>query len=278
MDDLLKGLTVGLFSLFVIHFGAQDRVRFNAERQVRESFENTGTVRVTVAPRGALGLYASDIWAVDVYGRGQQAARLPLVLSPKPGWKGSIRHLRLHLTDFTLAGLPIERFETDIPFVTYDIGHAAWKGRLVMRDAGSGPASVRVGVDGLRAFVDRKFKSTLSDVVIRTENQRIHLSCTMQVFGPVRLLASGSLTTRMGRYLDITDPVFLANGSPLSAQMTASILQQFNPVLDAEKDLGLEGYFDMKSVEIGEGFVLIRGQASIPTASQVSTFTHANKP
>src|SRR5581483_3041399 len=269
MDDLLKNLTIGLFAFLIVHRGLEDRARHATARQVREAFDNTGSVWEKIEPRGMLGLFASDVWAVDIYGKGIRTERLPFSLYPRPGWKGSIRHLRLHLTDFTLAGLPIDRFEADVPFVTYDIGHALWKDRIVLRDAGTGCAEVRVSAQGLRSFLLRKYETRLSDVLIWQQNRKIYLRGTFSLFAaPLPFVASGRFAPRAGRYIDLIEPTFFLNRAPATPQMTEFILKQINPVLDTERDLGLGGFFTIETVEIGEDGLRIRGQTTIPPASE----------
>lgn len=269
MDDLLKNLTIGLFAFLIVHRGLEDRARHNTARQVREAFNNTGPVWASVEPRGMLGLVASDVWAVDIYGSGLRAERLPFYLYPRPGWKGSIRHLRLHLTDFTLAGLPIDRFEADVPFVTFDIGHALWKDRIVLRDAGTGSGTVQVGMAGLRSFLLKKYERRLSDVMIWQQNQKIFLKGSFALFtAPLPFLASGRFAPRAGRYIDLIEPTFFLNRAPATPQMTELLLKQINPVLDTERDLGIGRFFTIETVEIGENGLTIRGQATIPPASE----------
>src|SRR5437588_12218578 len=105
MDDTLKNLTFGLLALLVLHGGLEQRAKRDINRQVRETFAYTGQVRTTIEPRGMLGLLASDIYAVDVYGERLRTDRLPFYLYPRAGWKGRIQHLRLHPSDVTLSGL-----------------------------------------------------------------------------------------------------------------------------------------------------------------------------
>ncbi len=265
MDDLLKNLTFGLFALATFHSGLEQRIRHDAAQQVHAMFHNTGTVRATVEARGMFGLIASDIWAVDIYGEHLQTDRMPFTAYPKGGWKGSIRHLRLHLTDFTLADLPIERLDADVPSVTFDIGRVVWKEQIVVRGAGSGPAEVRVNKDGLRHYLLKRYTQTLSDVEIWIQNKKLYISGTAH-FGlaPSHFVAACRLAPRAGRYLEVADPILMLNNHPVSPQLSAVILQQINPVLDVERDLGLGQVFTMAEVEIGESDVIIRGQATIP--------------
>ncbi len=276
MDDLLKNLTFGLFALATFHAGLEQRIRHDAARQVTAMFHDTGPVQVRVEPRGMFGLVANDIWVVDIYGQHLRTERMPFSLYPRHGWKGSIRHLRLHLTDFTLAGLPIERLDADVPFVTFDIGEAAWKDRIVLRGAGTGPAVVQVGAAGLRAFLFKRYTQTLSDVEVWWQNRKLYLSGRVRLFaGPVPLIASGRLVPREGRYLDLADPVFMLNNAPVSPALAALILRQINPVLDVERDLNLGRSFQLTEAAIGDTGLILRGQATIPVAEEPSPLSHS---
>ena len=267
MDDTLQNVTLGLLALFAIHGSLEQRARRGAERQVSESFNHTGQVRARLAPRGLLGLEASDFYAVDVYGEDLQADRLPFYVYPRKGWKGSIRHLRLHLRRFTLADLPIRLFDADIPFATFDIGHALYKSRLVLRGTGSGPAAVAVDAQGLTAFIKRKFSATLSDVTVSFPNHKVLITGKASLFSALSpITTTGVLVPREGRYLELAEPEIRLNGVLLSPQGTAGLLKQINPVLDTDKDLGLGGYFVMERVEVGEDEVIITGRATIPNA------------
>ena len=152
MDDTLKTIIFGFLGTIVFHAGLEKRAERDATRQVASAFHNTGTIRSVVESRGMFGALANQLFAIDIHGSGLSTAQLPFVAFPRAGWKGHIRHLRLHFDNLTLKGLPINRFEADIPNVTYDLGHALYKDRLVIRGAGIGPASVHISAEGRTAF------------------------------------------------------------------------------------------------------------------------------
>ena len=104
MDDTLRNAAIGLAAFLVLHVSLEHRAKRGAERQVYESFNRTGHVRARLEPRGWFGLETSDFWAVDVYGEDLKTDRLPFHVYPRKGWKGSIRHLRLHLKRFHAGG------------------------------------------------------------------------------------------------------------------------------------------------------------------------------
>ena len=269
MDDTLKNVVFGLFSLFVIHGSLQKRVNHDAARQVMDSFNYTGTVHTKVESRGVFGVFGNKLYSVDIMGDGLISERLPFFSTPRSGWKGSIRHLRLHLTNLTLKGLPVERFDADIPDVTYDIGQATYKDWLVIRGAGRGPGSVQIGAEGLQTFVLRKYKKLMSEVKVEFLKEGVGISGNLNLFGkPTPFSATGKLVTRDKRYLDLIQPKIEMNGKPVSEALTLTILKQINPVLDIETDLGLGGYFTLERIQFRTGHIIASGEAGIPMKSK----------
>ncbi len=265
MDDTLKTVIFGFLGAIVFHAGLEKRAKDDAARQVSEAFQHTGRVQTTVEPRGMFGAIGSRLFVIDVHGSGQSTEHLPFVTIPRSGWKGHIRHLRLHFDNLTLKGLPVERFDADIPNVSYDLGHALYKDRLVVRGAGDGPASVRIGAYGLRLFILRKYSRTLSDVDVAFAGSTVVISGKLQIFGSQSpFTATGELAPREGRYIDLVRPVMQLNGQPLAPVFVANVLKQINPVLDISADLGLSGYLTLSSVTIGDGAVTVFGRATIP--------------
>jgi len=265
MDDSLKTFVFGFLGLIVIHGSLEKRARRDAARTAEEAFQHSGVIHARIEPRGMFGVFASRLYSIDIDGEGLKSDRLPFVAVPRSGWKGQIRHLRLHFGHLTLNGLPVERFEADIPDVTYDIGRALYRDKLVIRGAGEGPASVRIDAAGLRAFIDRKYSRILSEVEVAFQDNRVAITGKLLVFGaPTPFLATGELEPRTGRYIDLVKPTIEMNGRPLSETAASNLLKQINPVLDISTDLGLEGYFTLSSVSIGDKAITVFGRAAIP--------------
>ena len=230
-----------------------------------DSFNHTGTIRTRVESRGVFGVFGNKLYSVDIFGEGLVSEKLPFYAQPRSGWKGSIRHLRLHLSNITLKGLPVRQFEADIPDVTYDIGQATYKDWLVIRGAGVGPAFVKIAPVGLEKFVSAKYSKLLSEVKVVFLTESVGISGNLTLFGKLSpFSAKGRLTTRAGRYLDLVEPQMTMNGKPLSTPMTLSILKQINPVLDIESDLGLGSYFTLSNLEYALDALTVHGIAGIP--------------
>jgi hypothetical protein len=265
VDDTLTGLALGFFGLLLLHGSLEQRGRHNAERQVREAFGSSGTISAHVAPRGMFGLYAGQISTVDVYGRGVQTDRLPFALYPKRGTFGSIGRLRLHLTDFRLIGLPIRRFDVDVPKIEYDLSHAMFRDRLVLRKSGTGTATVEVDAEGLRVFLLRKYRGILGEVRVSFAPSQLNLRGSASLLGiTAPISANAALTVRDGRYVDFVNPSFFLNEQPVSEQIRTLLLMRLNPILDIEDDLGLRGFFRITQLEIGADSLRLTGTITIP--------------
>src|SRR5579871_2323941 len=153
MDDTLRNLAVGLFAFLGLHGALHERARKAAERQVSEAFNHTGQFHAQVAPRGFLRLESNDLYEVSIDASGVNTDRIPFYIYPRGGWKGDIRILRLRLRNFMLRNIPIREFLAELPHTTYDLGHALYRGKLVLRGTGEGPARVTIGAEGLAAFL-----------------------------------------------------------------------------------------------------------------------------
>jgi hypothetical protein len=268
MDDTFRNVAIGLFAFLGLHGGLQARVQHSAERQVRDSFGATGRMGVIVAPRGFFGLEANDLYEVDIDGAGMRLDRIPFSVFPRSGWKGDIRYLRLRLRNFTLHDIPIREFRAEIPHVAYDLGHAFYRGRLVLRGAGVGNATVTLGAESVLAFIRHKkqFQQILSDVVVFVENGKIVVTGTgtFPLLGTTPFTAVGIVTAREGRYLDLDleHTVIKLNG----VEAPISLLKSINPVVDIEEDLGLKGYFTVSQVRIDGDQLIVTGTSTLPVA------------
>ena len=267
MDDTLKTVIYGFLGLIVFHAALEKRAKDNSARQVREAFHRTGTIWTSVEPRGMFGAIGNRFYAIDVIGSGISADSLPFVTIPRSGWKGQVRRLRLHFDNILLRGLPVERFDAEIPNVSYDLGYALYKDRLVIRGGGDGPASIRIGADGLRQFILRKYSRTVADVSVSFAGGKVVIGGNVLLLGlQSPFTATGALSPREGRFVDLASSKIVMNGQPLQAVYISNVLKQINPVLDISANIELGGYITISSVEIGSNSVMVFGRATIPTA------------
>lgn len=269
MDNTVVSLVYGLLGLIVVHGSLEKRIQHDATRNVQASFDSYGSVRTSVMSSGVFGAFANRLYSIDVYGDDVSSDRLPFVAIPRRGWKGSIRHLRLHLTRIHLAGLPVDSFYADIPDVRYDLGHALYKDRLVIRSAGEGPARVAIGSESLRTYILRKYSNLMDSVVVAFEPPRVIISGSITILGKrSSFSAAGQLRARDRRFVDIVDPSVQLGGVATSELFNQTLLRQINPVLDIERDLHLKGYFEISDVQVKMSGIVVDGTARVPVQTE----------
>lgn len=266
MDDTVKGLTIGLLSMLVLHGFLGGRARHAAERQMRETFSGSGTIRAEVREEAPFGLFANNIHALDIYGSGVSAERLSFIQVPRSGWKGRIQHLRLHLTDSVIAGMRVARLEADIPNVTYDLGHAFYKDRLFIRTAAPGTIEVWLDQSNLATFAVRKFGRTVNSIKATLAGDRLELVGNLKLLNSATPFSvSGLLSERDGQYVDLVDPIITLNGAPVDAARAHLLMSTINPVVDVEKDLHLGKLITVQRVTVSDHQLIIEGKLTIPT-------------
>ncbi len=266
MDDFWKILGWSGLGLFVIHSGMKPWAQHNAKRQVRESFFG-GEVRASVQSQGIFGMFTNDVHSVDIIGHSVKVDSLPFELHPKSGWKGRIHHLRLHLRDFQMAGLPVSRMVGEVFDAKYDLGYAFNKRRLFLRSAEPGTASVYLTADNALFFIQRKFKEYLQEGTVSLLNGRVVLSGKYRLFGRYTpFYASGRLRVREGRYIDLVEPTAFMQDSLLPPSLMTKVLEQLNPVVDVASDLHLQGIFTPTSLDIANDVVRVDGKLTVPLA------------
>ena len=78
--------------------------------------------------------------------------------------------------------------------------------------------------EGLRAFIDRKFSNTLSDVNVHFANHQVIIAGNANLLGNLNPISTtGVLVPREGRYLDITEPQIRINGTLVTSAGYAKI-------------------------------------------------------
>ena len=263
-DDLWKFLGLGIFGMFIIHGSLQPRVRHYVIRQAREGFGESGTLRATVKPRGALGLLANDVWAIDLYGENNVSTGIPFKLYPKGGWKGSIRHLRIHFKNFEMNGMRVAGLEGDIPFAKYDISHAMVRGRLHLRGADPGTATVLLSAENVRDAMQKRFGNLISDATVTLEKDRVLIAGKLLLLGLRQAFRStNSLVVREGR-LELADSAFFLNEKLVPSLTMASMLKQINPVFDVERDLKVTNFFTITGVKVSTEVIRVEGTLRLP--------------
>ncbi len=265
MDDTAAGIAVGLVAALLLHGSMNRRAARAAERQMSESFSGSGSIRADVREQAPFGIFGNDLWAIDIYGDHVHADSIPFTQIQRSGWKGRIHHLRLHLTDCAIAGIQFNRMDADIPSVTYDLGHALYKDRLLIRRAGSGHVQISIDQTNMELFAQKKFGKTLKNIKALLTGDHISMSGNVMVFSAgIPFLVEGRVVPRGGRYLDVSEPVVTLNGAPVEQAQAKSLLDRINPILDVKQDMHLEQFIRIQQVSSTANEMVIDGEIYVP--------------
>lgn len=265
MDDLLKKLAIAAAGLTLIHFALDGQVRAAARREARTLFGRGGSVHTVLRTDSPFDLFAGRIDSLTLNCADLRTPHVELDAEPHRGWKGTIRHLRLHVTDWSLARIPVSRFDADLPGVRFDLGRALWRGDLLITSAGAGTAEADLTDSGLETAISQRLDGTVSNLIVDVEPDRVHVTGVASLLGlRMRVAANGSLSVdESGRVLFVPTSLTL-NGQPASVSMSSAILRAINPVFDVERDLSAGELLHIDRVLLAHGTVTLVGTLRLP--------------
>lgn len=263
MGDDLKDSAIALLGLALFAGFATHRAEHAIVHDLRSTLHG-GTLRADVHPHGLLGLTIGRVDSVRVTGSGMSADDVPFRIFRGPGLRANTARLEFDLQDFTLHGTTVRRFTASFPAVSLDAGRAFFDERIILRKAGEGTASAEVAPAALTGFIEKKYP-TLKQVEVEMHAGLVTVRGATSVLGAMQQIeATGRLVVRDGRYLDVAEPTVKLNGRLATPAFADNIAKSINPVVDFDKDLGLGRILAAETVEIGEGYAVVRGKAHVP--------------
>lgn len=267
MDDNLKDAATAVLGLLMftgfLHYRAERAIVHDVSRMAQG-----GTFGATVNGRGLFGLAVGQADTVFVSGHGFRGEGFPFTVQRGDGFRAYVRRLNIDFTDFTLRGIPVRRFTVDVPGTSIDAGRAFFDQRVVMRTAGEGMAEATVGPEALAAIFARKYPQ-YKNVRIALRTGFVDVSAEVSALGALLKLESSSrVGLEGGRYVVLIESTIKLNGKEALPQFVQTLHKSVNPVVDIDKDLGLGGTFYAKELEVGDGFLKVRGAARVPVVER----------
>ncbi len=263
MRDELKDAAIVVFSLALLSGIARWRGEHALTHDLSRSLKG-GHIETDIEPRGLLGLITGNSSVTTVRGRGFATDELPFRLD-RGGWaKVHVSRLRFEFEDFELKNLPVRKLTAEFPGVSLDATKIAFDERIVIRKAGDGKAEAVVGADALQQFIARKY-SVLKDVQVRLAGGWAEVAAMAPLLGgSTRVEGRCHLTPVDGKFIHVSDAAFRLNGKDATPAMTKMLLGMLNPIVDADKDMGLAKFVYLTDVTVGEGTVTLRGSVRVP--------------
>jgi len=250
--------------LLTLGKGAIREVEKTAAREIRQRVGG-GDIRVRIEPDGVDGLLQGRVKRLTVDASHFTLNGMPFTLEPERPQTGWIKQFVIRLQDVSLRGLRAEQVYAEIPDVRYDRQLAIRKRIFRLSDTGVGHAEIVVRQDDLAAYIRRKYAPYVRDVQVEITPSETRVQGVVVFLGSeVHFRASGQLTPRDGQFLDLADAQIEIEGTNLPPTAVEILRQWLNPLIDADRDLGIADGLYVEQVLSEQGQMRARGRASIP--------------
>lgn len=264
----MKRYLVGLLIL-MFHLGSRGVRSFDdsAARDIRAKLKGEHTkVVVGAHSNGLFGEIFGDLSSVEIRASQFEVDGLPFHTEPTFSRKGVIRTLRLEMDDCVLSGLAVKHLEAAIPDCRFDFSAALRERKIRLTQSGVGPGKVVVTADGLATFLRKKYPG-IDRLTVRIETGQALVDGHGR-FGVfvADFAVAGDVGVLDGAKLVIQNATLTMDGKPASPALTKAAIALFNPVLDLNKDLKLEGAVEARSVELRRGEMVATALVHIPEA------------
>ncbi len=239
-------------------------VEKTAAREIRQRVGG-GTIQVKIEPDGVDGLLQGRLKRLTVNASHFTLDGLPFTLEEHRPQTGRIERFIMRLHDVSLRGLRAHTVYAEIPDVRYDRRLAIRKRIFRLSGTGVGHAEIVVLQDDLAAYLRRKYAPYIREVRVEITPAETRVSGVALFLGnEVRFRAVGQLTPREGRFLDLAEARIEIEGTELAPAAVQSLRQWLNPLIDAERDLGIPDGLYVEQVISEQGQMRAQGKASIP--------------
>lgn len=204
---------------------------------------------------------------------------VPLFVEPNRSQAGRCGNLTLKLTDFKLRGLRVESLFAEIPACRYDRSLALKSKTFRLSKSGVGRGTVRVLESDLGSFILSKY-GEIKSVTVKVYNGVVWV----EGFGEFLVVKSAftviaDLTPVDGTKLTLTNAKVWFDWRRADEFTTKTLLDALNPVVDLNKDLGLNDAINVKKIKLEGGVVEVSGTTQIPVMAATSgTAKESKKP
>lgn len=205
-----------------------------------------------------------EINAVQISGQDFSTPGLPLFTEPKRSKRGWIHTLNLDLRRFTLNGLEVETLHGTIPDCNFDFSLAAREKKVRLSHSGRGTAEVTVTEAALERFVLNKFKEVKS-AHVKIDKDKLFIEGHGQfLIFDTDFSIIAKLVPVGGTKLALENARITLNGQMADDDSKRALLEQMNPVVDLDADLGLHGAVSVERIEMRGGVLKASGAMHIP--------------
>lgn len=238
-----------------------DRFQSDAARGVQSQLG--GQAHVAVSTALSFEAFRGVLESAKVTATDFKAEGLPMHVEPGYSHYGHIRRLSLRMERFELSGLSVDRMTAAIPDCRFDMGYALAHHKLRLTQSGTGTAEVEVSEAALERYALKKFK-LLKELHVKIEGGQIRLSGVAELLVRAPFEVTGTLMPANGSQIVLNPTSITINGKPADPAMAQGLLSRFNPIIDLNKELKMEGAVELQEIELKEGEMIGRGRVRIP--------------
>jgi hypothetical protein len=192
------------------------------------------------------------------------AESIPFFVDTRRTKRGKLDRLVLELSNFKLRQLEVAQLVATIPACRYDLGTAQRRRQFRLSRSGIGEGTVTITEEALNRFILAKYPN------IQTCD--LHLAngwATLTGRGKILLFDAdfrvhARLTTPDGYQIHLAEASITLDGKILEPAAIQSMLKVMNPVIDLNRDLGLEHAMRITKLTIRPGELVASGRAQIP--------------
>ncbi|MDH4388401.1 MAG: hypothetical protein QE269_06705 [Fimbriimonas sp.] len=236
----------------------------DAAREIAAKLEgDQKQVSINVTYPGLLSPAIGEIGVATISASKFRTEGLPFFTEPKRSQKGTVKELRLKLTDFYLRDLHCDSFTASIPNCRFDFALARSKRKIRLSRSGIGPGEVRILIKDLAPFILKKYPE-IQEVTVEPEGEKVRVKGRGQF---LILNASFDILARVGTdgaTLRLEDCRIMMNGEKPDQASEQALINALNPVIDFAKDLDLLDAVRAERVQVINNAVIVSGQVKIP--------------
>lgn len=260
--------------LALLGLGAMDTKVAELEREaaheIASRLPGPAQVRVNVKPDG-LDSFQGHLASATITASGFAVSELPFFTEPERSQFARAETVRIALSDFTLAGLHVQKMTAEIPDCRYDRGLALARHQFRVSKSGVGWGSVVLSEQDIADYiaahatgVETANVRIFSDVIwIEVEGTFFMARTNMTIVG--RLVSPDG-------YKLVVEPIrVIVDWRRADPSLVEAISKAINPVIDIAKDLKLYDALTIEQITLRDGLLTATGKARIPVKPSGST-------
>ncbi len=261
----ILGLLTGVGLLIGIGGNTVHQFERRASNDIKRLFRSpTARVRTRLTIDGPINGAFGTLRSAQVLAENFNIPALPLFVEPwrpKSGW---IQKLQLDFSNFSLAGLHVQRLTAEIPDCRFDLREARRTKSVRLSQSGVGDATIVLAISDMEAFAKHKFRE-IKEIKLEFFGRKVLAKGRGSLLGrDAQFEILGEYSIENGRKVTLTNSKIWLDGHRANPTIASAMQRLFSPLVHLDRDLKLFGAFDAKSIQVVGERVWITGSMRIP--------------